>query len=118
MLLPRNARLVFRLLSRYSKKFEVKIYRFAFVGNHLHLLLKAKTKIGFQNFLRVAAGQAAQGITGAKPGSPLLKRFWDLLAYSRVVPWGRAFETAKRYVHKNILEGAAILRFSRLENSS
>lgn len=118
LLLPKNARLIHSLLKHYGKKFEVRTYSFAFVGNHVHLLLRTKSKQGFQNFLRIVSGQAAQRITGARPGQPLTKQFWDLLAYSRIVPWGRAYETAKKYVLRNVLEAATIQRFSPLANSS
>src|SRR3989338_635348 len=103
LLIPAHARMLYRLMVFYGKKFEVKIYNFAIVGNHAHFILKAKTKRGFQNFLRVFAGQVAQRVTKAKPGHPLAKRFWDYLAFSRIIPWGKAFENAKKYVFKNIL---------------
>ena len=118
LLLPQNARMTYRLMCHYGKKFEVRVYNYAFVGNHLHLLLKAKTRVGFQHFLRVFAGQVAQRITKAKPHAPLLKRFWDFIAYSRTIPWGRAYKTAQNYIRENILQGARMTRRSRLINTS
>ena len=117
LLLPENAKLVYKLMRMYGSRFNVKIYHFAFVGNHAHFIVKPKTKKGFQDFLRVFAGQVAQRLTGARPGAPLSKRFWDLIAFSRVIAWGRAFTDAKKYIQKNILQGASI-RVSWLSNSS
>ena len=111
LLIPRNAKAIHHLLKKYAKQFEVSIYEFANVGTHLHCLLRAKTKAGFRNFLRVFSGQVAQQVTGAKPGNPLKKRFWDLLAYSRVVEWGRAFQIAEKYVRKNILQASRLMPF-------
>ena len=116
-LLPVNARVFYQLRKLYGARFQVKVYHFALVGNHAHLLIKAKTKTGFQNFLRVFAGQLAQRITKAKPGQPLKTRFWDYIAFSRIIPWGKAYETAKRYLFKNTLQGATI-QVSWLNNSS
>jgi len=115
LLLPRHARMFHGLLKQYGKRFDVKAYDVALVGNHAHLIVKARTKQGLQNFLRVFAGQTAQRITKARPGAKLSKRFWDLLVYSRIIPWGRPFAVARCYVEKNVREGAAILRFSTLD---
>ena len=117
LLLPKHAKLVHHIINKYGKRFEVRVYNFAFVGNHIHLLIKSKTREGLQNFLRVVAGQTAQRITHAEKGSPLAKRFWDLLAFSRIIPWGRAYSIVKHYIHKNILQGAAITRTSWLTNT-
>jgi len=117
LLLPQNARIIYQLMKTFSARFDVRVYHFAFVGNHAHFIVKAKTKKGFQSFLRAFPGQVAQRLTKARPGSPLSKRFWDFIAFSRIVKWGRAFTFVKNYVSKNILEGAAI-RVSWLTNTS
>src|SRR4051812_13444612 len=49
----KNEKIVQKLIYLYAQRFDVKIYRFANSGNHLHILLKAPTKEVFQNFLRV-----------------------------------------------------------------
>lgn len=57
-----------------------------------------------QNFLRIIAGQIAFDITGAKKGNKI-GRFWDHLVYTRIINWGRHFETLQAYLIKNLLEG-------------
>ena len=104
LLRTENARLLHRLLKKYSARFDVRVYQFANVSNHCHFLVKAKTQGGFRNFLRTFAGQLAQQITGAKPGRPLAKPFWEFIAFTRIVEWGRAFAHAKNYLYKNILQ--------------
>ena len=103
MLKPKNRHHIDALTRRLSAKYKIKIYRFANVGNHLHLLVKTPEKTAFKNFLRELAGQIAILVTGACKGNPV-GRFWDLLAYSRVVSWIRDFKTVERYIIKNLFE--------------
>ncbi|MBI2605879.1 MAG: transposase [Deltaproteobacteria bacterium] len=93
-----------RLVHLASSRHGVRVYRFSNVGNHLHLLVRARTRVGFQNFLRVITAQTAALATGARKGNPK-GRFWDALAYSRVVSWGREFKKLQAYLSKNLLEG-------------
>jgi hypothetical protein len=78
------------------------IYEFANAGNHLHLLIRAKCRFALQDFLRAFAGVVARLITGARKGRPIGK-FWDFLAYSRVVTWGRDFFGVRAYIVQNEL---------------
>jgi hypothetical protein len=91
----------------------VKVYRTANVGNHLHLLVKAPTRVQFGNFLRAISALISRAVTGAKKGNPVGK-FWDALAYSHVIHWGRYFDAVMAYLDKNRLEavgfGGAKLR--------
>jgi hypothetical protein len=81
----------------------VKVYEYANAGNHVHLLLRARRRSEFQAFLRAFAGLAARLVTGARRGRPVGK-FWDELAYSRVIHWGREFVLVREYVIQNELE--------------
>lgn len=92
------------VIGRTSNRHGVRVYRFSNVGNHLHFLVRARTREGFQSFLRVVTAQTATIVTGAKKGNPKGK-FWDALAYSRVVSWGREFKKLQAYLSKNLLEG-------------
>jgi len=49
-------------MKKYSVRFQVKIYEYAIQGNHIHLLIKARSREGMQNFFRVIAGHSAQQI--------------------------------------------------------
>jgi hypothetical protein len=107
MLRIRNAKPIERILWTAARKNQVRIYRYANSGNHLHLLVKAKTRQGFQNFARTAAALIARAVTGAKKGNPTGK-FWEGLMFSRVVAWGKGFFHAKYYVIQNELEGLGL----------
>jgi hypothetical protein len=104
MLKVANEKAIEKIIWKSAAKNRVRVYRFANSGNHLHLLVRAKTRKGFQNFARTIGALIARAVTGAKKGNPSGK-FWDGLLYSRVVEWGRAFFEAKYYVIKNELEG-------------
>ena len=101
---PDNERLVKSTIKKLSEENQVRIFQYANVGNHIHFLLQPKTRKGFQKFLRKLTGKIAMAITGAKKGRKLPQRFWDLLAFTRVVHWGKAFKNTNHYLIKNLFE--------------
>jgi hypothetical protein len=56
--------------------------------------------MAFQSFLRAFAGMTARLVTRAGKGRPAGK-FWDSVAYARVVSWGREFRSVGAYVKMN-----------------
>jgi REP element-mobilizing transposase RayT len=103
---------IFILVHESAKKYGVKVYRFTNVGNHLHLLVLTPSRQAFQSFLRVIAGGISFLVTGTRKGRRLTRRFWDKLAYSRVISWGSEFRRARTYLAKNLLESLGIQRGS------
>jgi REP element-mobilizing transposase RayT len=83
-----------------ARRCDVRLYRYANVGNHIHMLGQARSRRAFQSFLRAFAGVTARIVTGARRGRPV-GRFWDRLAYTRIVSWGREFLVVSAYVQKN-----------------
>jgi REP element-mobilizing transposase RayT len=109
MLKRGNRARVHQLVDETASKYGVRVHRFSNVGNHLHLLVSTKTRRGFQSFLRVLTGAIAFAITGARKGNPV-GRFWDKLAFSRVLSWEREFRAIETYFIKNDLESLGIAR--------
>ncbi len=109
MLHPDRVKHVETLTRRVARKRGIRIYRFVNVGNHLHLVLRTPDRDAFRTFLRELAGSIAMLMTGARKGHPLQERFWDKLAWSRIVSWGRDFQGLKRYFIKNIFESTGLL---------
>ena len=107
----RNLAFIRKLLPDTARKWGIQIYKLSINGNHFHFLIKANTRRGFQNFLRVVSAQVATFVTGARKGKPFGKRFWDLPAFSRIVEWGKAFGLAKDYVVQNILETLGLTEY-------
>ncbi len=96
-------RIVQHTLRRFSRRYTIKVYEFANSGNHVHILLRTKCRLGFQTFPRTFAGGTARLVTGAEKGRAV-GRFWDFLSYSRVVEWGRDFQGVRAYLVQNELE--------------
>jgi REP element-mobilizing transposase RayT len=94
------------LAHKTAHKHRVELYRFANVGNHLHLLLRARDRAGLRAFLREFAGVLAVRVTGSVKGCPL--KFWDAPAWSKIVEWGRQFDYAARYILLNLLETSGL----------
>jgi REP element-mobilizing transposase RayT len=115
--------LIGAVLRKGSRLFSVRVYQSAICGNHIHLVIRGKTRVSVQNFFRVVAGHIAQGILREYPlpggGAPHPKeackknqrKFWDLLIYSRIVGWGRELEIVKRYLTQNTLEALGLVAY-------
>ncbi|MGZ3710520.1 MAG: hypothetical protein ACXVBE_02135 [Bdellovibrionota bacterium] len=105
----RHKGLIHLLLLDAAERYEIKIYNYVNVGNHIHLLIKGRTREALRAFLRVFPQRLMFQVTGAAKGKAR-GRFFDEIVYSRVVNWGREFVRMKEYFWKNMLEA---LGFSR-----
>ncbi len=105
----RNKGGIHLLLLDCADRFGVKVFRYENVGNHLHLLVQARSRKSLQHFLKVFPQRVMFAVTGARCGRPQ-GRFFDFIAFSRVVEWGREFKVLQNYLWKNAMEA---LGFSR-----
>jgi REP element-mobilizing transposase RayT len=134
----RHKKLILRVMRKAQKLFHIKVYEYAFAGNHMHLLIKGYDRESLQNFFRVFAGHSAQGIlkicplpktasskitnrggapagrkkTQRKPCRKNQRRFWSYLIYTRIVSWGRDFRAVARYIERNSLETLKIIAYT------
>lgn len=113
MLDRKHSRHIHDFTHRLAERKGVRIYRFANVGNHVHLLVRARSRRSFQAFLRELSGGIALIVTGARKGASLRKNetgrgFWDYLAFTRIVKWGRDFDGMERYLIKNLFEAMGV----------
>jgi REP element-mobilizing transposase RayT len=113
MLHRRHRPHVDQAVQRVARRHGIRVYRFANVGNHIHLLTQTPSRQAFQRFLREITGTIALIVTGAKKGAALEKNdagsgFWDSLAYTRIVSWGRELKILERYFIKNLFEAAGM----------
>lgn len=128
--LSRHRELIRRIVHVNEKRFGVRAYRQAICGNHIHLLIRGRTRAGLQNFFRVVAGHIAQTILAKRPLSvdemqrresgargcrKNRRRFWSLLLYSRLVSWGREFARVAGYIRRNRLEALYIIAYRERE---
>lgn len=83
----------------------VTIHRFANAGNHIHAVLSFRRRDGFRKFLRTITGLIARIVTKARRGHAF-GRFWDALAFTRVIVGRRSFQIADVYVQANEIEAS------------
>ena len=110
--LRRHAPAVRKALRDMAHRFGIRVYDFANVGSHLHLLVRTRRRDEFSGFLRSFAGIVARRVTGARRGRPS-GRFFECLAWSRVVRWGRDYLGVRHYVFRNQIEGESGQRIRR-----
>jgi REP element-mobilizing transposase RayT len=103
-LTPKNRISIERIIKRRSFQFAVTIHRKEVMGNHIHIVASFVNRRLFQNFLRTLTALIAREVTGAKKGKPFGKRFWQGLAFSRVVMGRRDFGGLVGYLKKNEIE--------------
>ena len=120
MLRPQHCNLIRDLMGRIKLRWGISVYRYANVGNHLHLLIRAKNRSDWQGFIREFAGGIAMIVTGARKSHALSRSrsadvpdsakraFWDHVVFTRIVKFGRDFKNVADYVLKNLWEGAGI----------
>jgi REP element-mobilizing transposase RayT len=102
----KNYAAVKQILRKQSQRHFVKLESWVNVGNHLHLKVRPQTREGFANFLRSSTCLIARAITKARKGQPLQKRFFDVLAWSRVLLTWTEEKLLARYFDDNALESA------------
>ncbi len=115
MLHPTRARVIKDIVCRAARRRGIVIRKYVCVGNHLHLLIQTKARRMVQArpalraFLREVSGLVARVMTGAQKGRPAKQRFWDYLAWSRIVEWGRDLVGLKHYFTKNEYDALLVL---------
>jgi len=96
-----------KVVRTQAQKFGVEIYRYANVGNHLHMLIKASYRKGFIAFLRTITGLIARIALDAEKGKAKLNdtsRFWDQRPWTRILSTWTEFKNVKKYVEQNFNE--------------
>jgi REP element-mobilizing transposase RayT len=113
MLRPQYCQPIHDFTHQLAEHWGVRIYRFANVGNHIHLLIKVPSRAVWRRFIKELSGGIAIIVTGARKGAGLKKNadgrgFWDKLVFTRIVKFGRDFMGVKLYLAKNLFEAAGI----------
>lgn len=99
----------------------VKLYGVANKGNHFHLLLLAKSRKTYTNFVRAITGLIARIVSGRERGKSKTstskaadlgqrmaafskKKFWDQRPFSRIIEWGKNLKIAKQVLENGKIE--------------
>lgn len=104
LLSARNRLVVQAIIRNRAAQFGIVIQGFELMGNHIHLILRFKSRAMFQRFLKTITGLIARHVTGARKGKPFGKRFFDELAFTRLVQGLRDFRGLITYLFKNEIE--------------
>lgn len=102
---PNRQAVIQEKINRWSAHFGVKIYARSVNSNHIHMLVFSESRTNLQNFFRVLPGQIAQSLRSS-PG-----KFWEHLAFTRVVNWGSDFERVRNYIERNTFGAAGLLSY-------
>lgn len=103
-----------KIVASQAQKWGMKIYQYANVGNHLHILLKAHSRRRFIGFTRSISGLIARAVLKVERGSAKGIKFWQARPFTRVVKWGRDYIRAKNYVILNHKEALGFLSPRRM----
>ncbi len=106
---PVNKNKIKQIVSKFSKKYGVRIYSMANVGNHLHFQIKLSNRFTYDPFIRAITSAIAMAVTGASKINKFKfepkDRFWDQRPFTRVVKGYKAFLNLRDYIEINRLEG-------------
>ena len=103
MLSQKNASYVDRIVIEKARKFRIELNDFVNMGNHIHFQIRLKRREDFQNFLRSISSLIARFVTGAKKGKAF-GRFWQALAFTRVIHTGLEIMGVEGYLLGNKIE--------------
>lgn len=95
---------VLELIESLKQRFSITIEKQSINSNHLHLLLRAKTKDDLSGFLKALSGLIVRKVTGSQKGNSLKAKFWDQRPFSRIVSFGRDFRNVVKYIGMNMNE--------------
>ena len=90
-----------RLIYNLAEKYSIKIYELALNHSHIHFVIKLKDKNLYKFFIRELSSKMAQAI---RKKLPHVKTILSLRPCTRILHWGKDFETAINYVILNIEE--------------
>jgi REP element-mobilizing transposase RayT len=106
---PGNRRLEF-LIRSHANKYGIKLYAISLNWSHIHLLIRLPSREAYLAFIRTITSLMVSLLSKIKGKN--LKGLFDLRPFTRIVSWGREFNTVIAYHELNQLEGRGL--FSRM----
>ena len=132
---PRNLPAVERLIRGIARKFQIKVYRQAIVGNHIHLMIGFIHRESYKSFVRLLSGQIASQVMRQQSFEVFRKslerehqgrnafqqakteiqgkgqQFFQFRPFTRMINWGRDFQSCGRYLTQNVLEAMGFISY-------
>jgi len=104
---PQNFLKVNQAINNACRKHGVRLYEYANVGNHLHLLIKLRSRASWAGFIREITGRIAQ----------LTETKWLHRPFTRIVRgWKKAYQISREYVRLNVLEANGFISRAETKN--
>lgn len=107
--LLRHRKNIEQTIEATAKRFHIRLLRRQVNSNHIHLIIQGRKRHLIQSFLRLFPGAVAMKVTNTANTRPI-GRFWQGLAFTRIIEWGRDFFGMHNYIEKNRLESEGIPR--------
>lgn len=107
----RSRKMIERTLRFLGKVYGIKICEFGNAGDHLHLLIKLKSRQSFAPFIRALSGTIALKVTRANKLSKLKEKFWDYRPWTRIVELKKSYSLATDTVIQNHLAAIGYLAY-------
>lgn len=114
--LLRHRRVIHEVLMRIARRHGVRIYRLANAGNHLHLIVRARTRTSYRAFVRGVTGVIARIILRSAKGRPSQAKAWDTRPFTRILEWGADFRRTCDYLLQNQLETFGLIPYQPRKN--
>lgn len=106
--LPKNQSVVEKTIRQTARKYGIRIFEYANVGNHLHLLIRVSNVALWRRFIREISGRIAQLARPADCDSA--GGFWLNRPFTRIVRgWRRAYRVVRDYIVLNQLEAECFI---------
>lgn len=99
-------------LNEMSHRHQVRLYKWANSGNHIHLLIRATHRNNYRKFIRGVTSIIWQIVVKSTGAMPKKGGFWDHRPFSRIVSWGRDYIGVTNYILKNTLEALKIIAYT------
>lgn len=90
-----------KLIQTTAKKFGVKVYDLALNWNHIHCVIRIKNRESYNSFIRALTGTIARKNQIRRRQS---ERIFSLRPFTRILEWGRDFQTVLQYQIINQME--------------
>ncbi|MGE0631502.1 MAG: transposase [Pseudobdellovibrionaceae bacterium] len=98
-----NRKRIERAVSKWTQRFGVKVFQFTNGGDHIHLLVKLKSRRSWNLFIRSLTSEITLITTGTNKLKALKKRFWDQRPFTRVIEWKPGYQLSKDFVVRKLI---------------
>jgi REP element-mobilizing transposase RayT len=104
---PRDQKLRCHIF-KMAKKYNIRIYQLIFNHSHLHGVVLLSNRTSYVQFIRELTSYAVLHFTRSVniPGL-IFKKVFLSRPFTRIVPWGKAYNTLLNYMKKNEIESGA-----------